>query len=292
MLVELAMVLQTNPREPEQLNLALRLYDQALELAGPEHDTLLQARIKARRAILLHMIPSTGSDNLVSSAANLEEIIDLLENQGTAEEAAEAHLNLGLVKQTLAGFHKARITDAIIHYQKSLRVFTKDDYPVEFAILHNNLATAFLSIPVTDERASVREALAVQSFQAALEVVTLESDPVEYAMLQNNLGNALQMVSSIHSTENCLRALEAYDEALKVRNRESNPMAYANTLANKANCLCNLPDNKDKPEQGNEMRRKEALRLYEEAAEIFELLNDSAKANIITEAITDLRNGL
>jgi hypothetical protein len=128
-----------------------------------------------------------------------------------------------------------------------LRVFTKINFPAEYVILHNNLATAYLSIPLTDEKAKMREALAVQSFEAALEIVTIEDMPSEYAMLQNNLGNALQYASSSHAVENNLRALSAYNEALKVRDMRNAPVAYANTLANKANCLRNLPDDLEHP---------------------------------------------
>ncbi len=153
--------------------------------------------------------------------------------------------------QNLAGAGRARITDAISAYQRALRVFTKSQYPREFVILQSNLATAFLSMPMTDERGKMREALAVQAFEEGLKVVNLIDYPTEYAMLQNNLGNALQYVSSSHTLENNLRALDAYDEALKVRTRETTPLEYANTISNKANCLWNLPDDPANPDVGN-----------------------------------------
>ena len=151
-------------------------------------------------------------------------------------------MNIGLVLQSLAGMRRAKITDAISAYQRALRTFDRPRIPKEFAILQNNLATAFLSIPFTDERAKMREALAVQAFEEGLRVVNIVDHPTEYAMLQNNLGNALQYVSSSHAVENNLRALDAYDEALKVRTRGTTPLEYANTIANKANCLLNLAD--------------------------------------------------
>ena len=135
-------------------------------------------------------------------------------------------MNLGLVVQNLAGAPGARITDAISAYQRALRTFDRARFPKEFAILQNNLATAFLSMPFTDERAKMREALAVQAFEEGLKVVNLIDHPAEYAMLQNNLGNALQYASSSHTVENNLRALDAYDEALQGaharRDRRSN----------------------------------------------------------------------
>ena len=81
-------------------------------------------------------------------------------------------------------------------------------------------------------------------------------------MLQNNLGNALQYVSSSHTVENNLRALDAYDEALKVRTRETSPLEYANTISNKANCLWNLPDDPEHPEAGNRANLTQANAYY------------------------------
>jgi len=88
-------------------------------------------------------------------------------------------------------------------------------------------------------------------------------------MLQNNLGNALQYSSSSHVVENNLRALDAYDEALKVRTRATMPLEYANTIANKANCLWNLPDDPGRPDQGGARNLTQARAYYVEAREIF-----------------------
>jgi hypothetical protein len=51
------------------------------------------------------------------------------------------------------------MTDAIAAYQRALRTFDGKRAPVEFAILQNNLATAFLSLPSSDETAKMHEAL-------------------------------------------------------------------------------------------------------------------------------------
>jgi tetratricopeptide (TPR) repeat protein len=201
-------------------------------------------------------------------------------------------MNLGLVLQSLAGANAAPITSAISAYQRALRTFDATAYPKEYAILQNNLATAFLSIPFTDERSKMREALAVQAFQEGLKVVNLIDHPNEYAMLQNNLGNALQYVSSSHSVENCLRALDAYDEALKVRTRATTPAEYANTISNYANCLRNLPDDVAQPDQGNCANLTKALRHYREAAEIFSAFGDMQKVDVVGEMIAEIETEL
>jgi hypothetical protein len=141
---------------------------------------------------------------------------------------------------------------------------------------------------MTDERARMREALAVQAFEEGLKVISLIEHPSEYAMLQNNLGNALQYASSSHMIENNMRALEAYDEALKVRTRTAAPLEYANTAANKANCLWNLPDDPECPDAGNQANLRAARALYLDAQAIFAARRERDKAQIAAEAVNAL----
>ena len=287
MLMEIAMGLQQRPKTPDQLHAAVALYDKALAIC-PEEQGLLRARVTARKATALQAIPEQGTDCLEGARAAYEEAIPTLSRAGTPEELAEAEMNLGVVVQSLAGAGRARITDAISAYQRSLRTFDRSKHPEEFAILQNNLATAFLSMPFTDDRAKMREALAVQAFEEGLKVVSLVDHPSEYAMLQNNLGNALQYASSSHVVENNLRALDAYDEALKVRTRETTPLEYANTIANKANCLWNLPDDPEHPDRGNRSNLTQARTYYAEARELFTAYGDLEKARIVSEAASQI----
>ena len=287
MLMEIAMGLQQKPEHVDDLHAAVMLYRKSLSLCsdGPE---LLVARITARMATALMAIPSDDADSLMQARDALQSSLTIFVQQGTAEETAEAELNLGLVLQHLAGMQKARSQDSISAYQRALRTFDKNKHPKEYAILQNNLATAFLSIPFSDDKDKVREALAVQAFEEGLSIVTLIDHPVEYAMLQNNLGNALQYVSSSHHIDNGYRALEAYDEALRVRTRRDMPEAYAITLANKANCVANLPDNRNDIEAGNSESLVAASELYREALSLFEELGQAGKVCEITQAISEL----
>ena len=283
MLMEIAMGLQLKPKSPDQLGAAIELYQRALGLC-PQEERLLRARITARMATALQAMPGEGHQSLQAAREAHESALVLLRDAGRPEELAEIEMNLGLVLQTLALLNRARITDAIACYQRALLTFNKAGFPREFAILQSNLATAFLSMPFTDERGKMREALAVAAFEEGLSVVNLIDHPAEYAMLQNNLGNALQYASSSHAVENNLRALEAYDEALKVRTREAMPLEYANTIANRSNCLWNLPDDAGAPEHGNRKNQLAARSGYSEARAIFAAHGEHAKARIAGEA--------
>lgn len=291
LLVEIAMGLQRKPRSVDDLHRAVSLYDRALTL-GEGGDPVLIARVQARQGTALNAIPHDGTEFVKRARRLFESALAGFRKGGSAQEIAEAEMNLGLAVQTLAGDGRARIADAIGAYLRALRTFTREAYPTEFAILHNNLAAAYLSLPLTEPSGKMREALAVQSFEEALKVVTLVDQPVEYAMLQNNLGNALQYASSSHGVENNLRAVTAYDEALKVRTPTDTPVEYANTVSNKANALRNLPDEPTHPEKGNRRNLEQASRYLGEAQEIFEQFGDGGKVRLTREVLAEVRQEL
>jgi tetratricopeptide (TPR) repeat protein len=287
MLLEVARGLQVRPRSAQQLRDAVALCRRAASLVPPEAQ-VLAARIRAREGSAHQALPDGDAQSLLDARDCYEQARPALVAQGVPEEVAEVDMNLGLVEQSLAGVNRGRIQDAIGHYHRALRVFTQALFPREFSILHNNLAIAYLSIPATDERAKMREALAVQSFEQVLNIVNLVDHPTEYAMTQNNLGNALQYAPSSHPVANLLRAVEAYDEALKVRNVRDTPVEYANTAANKANALLNLPDDPEHPELGNPGNRAKARALYREALSVFAQHGMAGQAEVVAEVIADL----
>lgn len=287
MLMEIARGLQLKPRHPRQLHDAVMLYRRARALA-PEGEALLAARILAREGTAHQALPDGGADPLHDARACFEGARPVLAGLGLPEETAEVDLNLGLVAQSLAGFGQARIQDAISHYHRALKVFTETAYPREHAIVHNNLAIIYLSLPAGDKAGELREAMAVQSFEQVLKVVNLVDHPAEYAMAQNNLGNALQYAPGGNRIANLLRAVEAYDEALKVRNPRDTPVEYANTAANKANALANLPDDPQDPASGQERNLQAARALYREAQALFRERGMHSHADAVAGALVEL----
>ncbi len=284
MLVEIAMGVQKRPRTAAQIEGAVALYRQALAIC-PDTQPLLRARTLARMATALRTLPEGGSAPLESALAALVEASPVLAALGAPEETAELEMNRGLVLQALAGVGRARLQDAIAAYQQALRVFDRQRFPREYAILHNNLATAFLAVAPGGSGSKMSEALAVSSFEEGLRGINLIDHPAEYAMLQNNLGNALQSVGSAHALENRVRALAAYDEALRVRTRRDMPLEYANTVANQANCLWGLPDDLEDPNAGCRANLLRAQELFGEAVAIFDQHGETAKAQSVREVL-------
>ncbi|WP_107669562.1 hypothetical protein [Cyanothece sp. BG0011] len=291
MLIEMAAGLQHKPKTSQQLEDAVLLYHRGLELCTPEMP-VLQARCLSGMGTALRTIPSEGPGLLLEAKTAYDKALPILEEHASPEEVAETYMNLGVVLQGLVNFHKATMQEAIQAYQKAAKVFTGESYPQEFAILQNNIAIAYLSLPLSSDKEKMRQGMAVQSFEAALKWVTLIDHPSEYAMLQNNLANALQYLNTSHPIENNLKALAAYDEALKVRTRQDTPIEYANTIANKANVLFNLPDDIENPEAGNPNNLKQSQAYYQEAKQIFMDYGQWEQANLVTEMIENIEKEL
>ena len=81
--------------------------------------------------------------------------------------------------------------EAVAAFRAALEVYTREQFPVDWAMTQNNLGNALRAL---GEQAGSAERLneAVAAFRAALEVYTREQFPVDWAMTQNNLGNVLK----------------------------------------------------------------------------------------------------
>lgn len=287
MLIEIAQGFQKKPLSTQDFQNAVGLYEHAYQLCGEDY-LLLKARAKAGIALVLRTIPDVGAQMLLQAKAGYEEALPILQQFAPPEEVAEAQMNLGLVLQSLVPFNLANIAESIQIYQEALRVFTWQKYPQEYAILHNNIAIAYLSMPTTSQQEYLRHSLAVQSFEEALKHIQLIHHPKEYAMLQNNLGNALQYLPSSHPLDHLKRAITAYDEALKVRSAKDTPLEYANTICNKANALLNLPDDLENPEAGNVQNLKQARVYYQEALAIFTQYEQIDQVQVVAEGLREI----
>ncbi|MDJ0619562.1 MAG: hypothetical protein QNJ63_22940 [Calothrix sp. MO_192.B10] len=287
MLLEMARGFQKQPKSAKDLRHAVSLYYRAYDMSGEDYP-LLKARSQVGMAGALQAIPDVDSDLLLQAKVGYEEALPILQQLASQEEVAEAKMNLGLVLQSLVPFNLARMTDSIQAYQDALRVFTWDNYPQEYAILHNNIAIAYLSMPMTGEQQYLRQGLAVQAFESALQHINLMEHPREYGMLQNNLGNAWQYLPLDHggdNWDNLVKAIAAYNEALKVRNPQDTPLEYANTISNKANALFNLPDDLEKPEMGNSQNLRQTRTYYQQAWTIFTKYKQVEQAEIVAQAM-------
>ncbi|MEG3841675.1 CHAT domain-containing protein [Microcoleus sp. herbarium14] len=118
----------------------------------------------------------------------------------------------------------------IAGYETVAKVFTRKDFPQEWAVMQNNLGNAYSDRPKGDKAQNIEQAIAC--FENALQVRTPEQYPSQWATLQNNLGNAYSERLRGDSADNLEQAIVCYQNALRVRNREASGGEWASTQNN------------------------------------------------------------
>ncbi|MEG4805501.1 CHAT domain-containing protein [Microcoleus sp. ARI1-B5] len=118
----------------------------------------------------------------------------------------------------------------IAGYETVAKVFTRREFPQEWATLQNNLGNAYTDRPKGDKAQNIE--LAIACFANALQVRTPEQYPEQWATLQNNLGNAYSERRRGDAGDNLEIAIACYQNALRVRNREAFGGEWASTQNN------------------------------------------------------------
>ncbi|HMQ55130.1 MAG TPA: tetratricopeptide repeat protein [Anaerolineae bacterium] len=225
----------THALEHQQPAQAVSLLAEAVELARPVSPVLA--------AQLLGTLADTkfaqgGPDWTIIQ--DYQAAIKALEGSDLVESQAELWLNLGIVYQDLASDRRGPLLEAVKCYQQALSVFTRRDHPELYALAQNNLALAYLSMPLQEAGDQLRMGIAVQALREALKVYRRESHPEQWASAQLNLANAYQYLPSAHPEENLAQAVELYEEVLATRHPQTDPLGYARVLANQGNALAHL----------------------------------------------------
>lgn len=153
---------------------------------------------------------------------------------------AELHLTLAGALHAQAEQRPDLVAKAIPHYHSTLQLILRAEAPDMWAAAHADLATAYLTMPMTEASDQLRMGVAVNSLRSALKVYTPDSHPERWASTQLNLANSLVYTPSKHQAENLVEAVELYEAVLEMRDRESDPLGRARVLANQGNALAHL----------------------------------------------------
>jgi CHAT domain-containing protein len=122
------------------------------------------------------------------------------------------------------------IDSAIHHFSNALQIYTKKDFPEQWALVQNNLGTVYLDFSQGEQAEHLETA--IHYFSKALEIFTYQSFPEQWARGKNNLGNAYSYRVLGKPKENIETAIRYYLEALNVYTRESYLQSHAETQLN------------------------------------------------------------
>ncbi|WP_377474071.1 MAG: CHAT domain-containing protein [Microcoleus anatoxicus] len=165
-----------------------------------------------------------------------------------------------LIQQFPLGNRASNLDIAIIGYELALTIFTRADFPQNWAGTQNNLASAY-SDKITGNKAENLDE-AIRCFQLALEVTTRADFPQDWATTQNNLAIAYSDKITGNKAENLDEAIRCYQLALEVRTRADFPQDWATTQNNLAIAYS------DKITGNKAENLDEAIRCYQLALEV------------------------
>jgi tetratricopeptide (TPR) repeat protein len=149
---------------------------------------------------------------------------------------------------------------SITAHNLSLKIYTRENFPEDWAGTLNNLALAY-SDRIRGDRAENLEK-AIELYGQALEIYTRKNLRENWAQILNNLALAYSNRIRGDRAENLEKAIELYGQALEIYTCENFPEDWAMTLNNLANAYSVriLGDRSENLEK--------AIELYEQALEV------------------------
>jgi CHAT domain-containing protein len=173
-----------------------------------------------------------GMIEVVKAWANVQFAeIDLLESQkliaGLIGELGNLTLEFPL------GNRAANTELSIICYESALKVFTKADSPIDWSMVHNNLAGAY-NYRILGDKAENIEA-SIFHHKSVLEVISKDSSLERWVMSQLNLGTAYKNRIRGNRAENLEKSITYYKSVLELHIKDDLPIYWAMTHNNLAN---------------------------------------------------------
>lgn len=194
------------------------------------------------RGVLLGAAASTAFHvGSTDAAARFEKALRVLDGaDGLRIARAEIHLELAGLYHQQAQDQPHMLNLAVPQYHSALQLVLREEAPLLWASAHANLATAYLTMPMTEASGQLRLGVAAQSLRSALKVYTREDYPEQWASVQLNLANSLVYTPSHHQADNLVEAVELYEAVLEARDRNTDPTGRARVLSNQGNVLAHL----------------------------------------------------
>ncbi len=178
---------------PERYRLAYQYYQKRHDKYGEEDDLIkvliCECKVKYNPGIYKQFKDLYSSIEPTKSAYELlpvlgEEITKHLEK----EAKAEAFFITGNIYWVLSNYKERaeNCKKAIKAYEEALKVFTKEEFPIDYAMTQNNLGNAYRTLAEVEDKAENCKK-AIKAYEEALKVFTKEEFPEIYLLVEHNL---------------------------------------------------------------------------------------------------------
>ncbi|NJP11341.1 MAG: tetratricopeptide repeat protein, partial [Leptolyngbyaceae cyanobacterium RU_5_1] len=139
-----------------------------------------------------------------------------------------------------ADLQLASLEQAVQVYEQALSKTSSQNHPQTYAMIQNNLGSAFGDLAQYREPAeNLRKS--VLAYETALRYRSLNDDPARYAATQNNLGTTCwNLAQHQQPVAHLTQAIAAYQEAVRYYTAEREPLHYAMIQNNLGTAFWNL----------------------------------------------------
>ncbi|MBD2623699.1 tetratricopeptide repeat protein [Microcystis flos-aquae FACHB-1344] len=185
----------------------------------------LKANINKLDDLLLDALP------LVFTSLIADKSIDEREKIACLFENFAVTIDVTIDKFPL-GDRATNLELSIIAHNLSLKIYTRKNFPVDWARILNNLAIACKNRILGDRAENLERA--IKLYEQALEVRTRKNFPVDWAGTLNNLALAYSDRIRGDRADNLEKAIELYGQALEIYTRKNFPVDLARILNNLA----------------------------------------------------------
>lgn len=201
--------------------------------------------------------------------------LGLRESRQANDQQGQASIFVGiantyLMRPSSTGTDRGdNVRQAVYNYENALKIFIKDEYPLQYATTQNNLGLAYIALPATTLEERTKNIInAIKCYEDVLDIRKKDEYPNRHALTQNRLGltyTYLAAATPEQRAQNILNAIECYETALQIYKKDKYPGGYAMTQNNIGNAYM------DSPALTSEQRVQnitKAIKCYKAALEI------------------------
>ncbi|XGV97803.1 MAG: CHAT domain-containing protein [Leptolyngbya sp. BL-A-14] len=185
-------------------------------------------------------------------------------NPGGAEAIANSFSMLGHLLTQLPGEQRAlNLEIAITAYNQSLKVYTREAYPSDWARTQANLATTYRE-RIRGEKTKNIE-IAISAYGQALQILTYETYPTEWANVQSSLAAAYYERIQGKKAENLEKSISFCQQAFRVYTCDNFANGWARTHVYLANSC------RERIQGVRAENLEQSIAAYEQALQVYTL---------------------
>ena len=158
---------------------------------------------------------------------------------------------------------------AVQAYQRSLAVYTQENYPHHRARVMKSLGYAYAArSDIFDQGESLKQA--INFWEESLAVYSRLSYPGDYAILQDELSVAYRKLAELgDGVNNSKMAIDAAKNALSIYSLKDHPQEFARGKTNLGSAYLTLAQFADEPEDRMDSC-KQAIASYQDALQVYD----------------------